>query len=336
MDKKIGELFIIQRGDPFLNPTLVSIANYFLATGVVWLDFSDVCGVIRFATRYKISKNDVVFCADPIAYLLLSMVKQRAIRTSIFVSLEMFEYQVDNCSIRNILRNLIFRLLHLFALFFSKKIIFSNELRKNFYINKYSFLRRKKFVVLENYFFLIPDKGLINIDSAIVRKVMNIRNRVSCLLIYSGSIDLKYRDILPIILAVQEVSNVGFIIAGSPNGIIDDVHGSNNVVCLGALNRGTLFEVYKYCDFGVMAYSNEILNTRFCAPIKLYEYLYFGLKIISNRNIAMMNKKEFIEFYFDGKESLVEYLQNMTKEKILKNSRRYEFTTIFTTAMQAL
>ena len=86
-----------------------------------------------------------------------------------------------------------------------------------------------------------------------------------------------------------------------------------------------------------MDYDNVLLNTRYCAPLKLYEYLAFGMGIISNKNYSMLQKKDLIDFYYEDEQQLESVLRQLANlQPIQKQIEEYDFSLRFEELLGAI
>jgi hypothetical protein len=144
---------------------------------------------------------------------------------------------------------------------------------------------------------------------------------VERVVIYAGSLQ-KGRLLEEIVFCGNWGPSVGLLICGS-GSLESDIRRAeedNSAICyLGALTQSELAYVYSVADIGVLSYSNDVLNTKLCAPVKLWEYLHYDLKIIGNDNYGL--RKDWGE-YIDGFYTNTSQIVSTASEVRLDNSRK--------------
>lgn len=312
--------FIISRGNPKEHPVLSLYGRAFKNMGgdVCFSNLSNILNEI-IAT----DKSDEVrfLISDPIAFIialpLMCFFKQKKI---IFLSLEMFEYQIPNNKIYNKIRNKLFYFCHKLALKLSDEIIFCNQLRCEFYTKEDQSLKAKS-KIMENYASKYKTE-MTSIDDENLKLFKNICEERDTIFVYAGSIQAG-RDLESIIDAFEESdSGACLVVAGNDKVGLFKNKKYKNVFYIGMLNKESLNRVLYESDYGILFYNNDLLNTKFAAPVKLYEYLCFNLKIISNNNTAMLEKSSLIESYYSDKNELLEILSE--KSNTIKSKEKKE------------
>ncbi len=67
-----------------------------------------------------------------------------------------------------------------------------------------------------------------------------------------------------------------------------------NVVFLGKITPTELYSVIRFCDYGIISYSMDDYNNKFCAPNKIYEYASLHLPMVTtNQQLFKQVFKEF-------------------------------------------
>lgn len=266
--------------------------------------------------KFKCSNSGkLIIISDPIAFFVFSIFFPLCLSRSIFISFEMYEYQVDNRGFRKRLRNLIFKICHFYSLYFCSMAVFSNDLRKKFYIEKFRWLKRKSYV-LENYF--SKPMGLSSdehVDEVVLENVSRFSEGLEGVAIYAGAIQ-DGRGLREVIDAFEsDAHKFGLVVCG-PGG--EYISNSKKVLSLGLLNFSTLEKVYNFCKIGILKYGNNPLNVKFSAPVKIYEYLHYNLIVISNDNYSMKLKNDLISYYFSSTKDLVDSLKEISADKFVK------------------
>lgn len=268
--------------------------------------------VIPFKSVFRIKKEidykkvDWVYHDDPIAFVIFSLFGVKA--NKIFHSLEMFEYQVDLNSIKRVLRYFVFLTCHWLALRNSNLIIFPNELRRDFYLEKYKWLKTKNVVILEN----IPR----NLEGALLENipendlVKTFVSKFKKTLVITGAIG-EGRDIDKIINKFSRQNEYGLCVITQSEAHIPK---SNSILVLRNLPHSSVLGLYGYFDAGLLSYDNHPLNVKFCAPTKMYEYLASGLYVIGNDNYSLRHN-DYCDCVFYEPSEILEFLSNLETMK---------------------
>lgn len=69
----------------------------------------------------------------------------------------------------------------------------------------------------------------------------------------------------------------------------DKIYYERNVVDHGAVKQEEVEDILKKFTYGFVDYSNDILNERFCAPVKIFEYIQMGLTPVTITNKHIKN-----------------------------------------------
>lgn len=200
----------------------------------------------------------------------------------------MYGYTKPNSGIKNKVINFIWNILQFCTILIAEKIVFSNELRRNFYIGKYPWIKNKSYI-LENY--CTKHTSLSEVSQEFKNKLDSLINNKKTWVSYAGSIH-PGRDIHVLINAFDKAknSNLGLIIAGKDELGIEAIlkeKSNPDIIYLGNLSFQEMNYLYTKINFGFMDYSNDYLNTKYAAPVKIYEYLQYNLGIICNMNYAV-------------------------------------------------
>lgn len=332
-----NKYIIINRGRILDHPILRNIYSYYIDKKETCI----ACNVrsksdLYFLFNEKIDKKTIIIIGDPIAGLIATILRPTIISKSIFFSFEMYGYQTPNSSILRLIKNTIHKISHLTICRLLPKVVFSNSLRKEFYSQRWKFIEKKS-SVFENYHRnneLLLDKNSLMIDTK--NRIDNFRKKYSKIICYVGLIQ-PGRDIELIIDAVKD-TDIGLILAGKDDlNITEKAEKSKNICYLGKISQVEAYYVYENSDWGYLNYDNNILNTRFCAPVKVYEYLYFNLNIISNNNVALLEKNRFINLYYTSSEELNNIILGLeTTNKITIDLKDIDFDSNFNQLMQTI
>jgi glycosyltransferase involved in cell wall biosynthesis len=107
------------------------------------------------------------------------------------------------------------------------------------------------------------------------------------MIVYQGDMDLQ-RGISYFISAMKHLdANYRLLMIG--NGpdldelkkITSKENVADKVIFFGKVPRTILYAILKICKIGIITYSNEILNHRYCAPNKIFEYAYMNIPVVS-------------------------------------------------------
>ncbi|PQQ29154.1 hypothetical protein [Photorhabdus hindustanensis] len=308
----------ITRNNPQKHPVLISLISAIekLSNSKLNIIEKKLFSIIFFHSHSNLKDKKYIFVDDPITFIYCNIYLKVPAAKIILYSLEMYEYQVDNNKIKNKIRNLIFYVTHIYAQKKANKIIFPSESRFRFYLNnKNRLFLKEKSKIIYNY----PDSNTLTISNVCKNKsktIKDLKDKGKKIVIYAGSIQ-KGRDIDIIAKSFAKLSNFHLILIGpikeNKNNHFDNL---KNVSYFGVISRNEVNYFYSVADIGLLNYSNTPINTKFCAPVKLWEYLYFKLKIISNSNYAMQTEwKIYVnDFYKTGEDFI----------KILHASEKYE------------
>lgn len=252
-----------------------------------------------------------------------------------FYSLEMFEYQVDERNNRNKIRNKIFKLFHYVALKKANKVIFPNEVRMEYYLNKIS-LDKSKCKVYPNY----PSQSVLNeIDDILLRKENSELNLESFfyslgydlkndienrdVYVYIGTINKGVRGIDKIIDAIRKKQNSFLIFAGPQREKnFKEFEMSDCYIYLGQLEQKKALELLCISNYAILYYSRDLKNTNYCAPVKLFEYINANVNIISNKCVGLSEYYNVIYSFFSDDGHIIkneDYDSNANKSFIGKS-----------------
>lgn len=245
--------------------------------------------------KYLKSKKTTIICADPIVFILASILSP--FKKKIFFSLEMYEFQAFNKGV-NIVRNFIFKVCHFLALKFSDKIVFSNKSRYRFYLFK-KWVRSEKSYIVENTpssLTLQMMDGVNKLNKLTLKKNIFEKYNIPVQLleknifVYSGSLSLgRGRGILELIQLFSKREDEILIIAGNDQKEVLKKLVTDNVFFVGQLAKVDSLKLVKITDFQIAFYSEKLINTRLCAPVKLYESIYLNVPILVNESPGILS-----------------------------------------------
>jgi len=272
--------------------------------------------------------------SDPVVALLCIW------RAFTFYSLEMFEYQVEKKSLKSKLRNRIFKYTHYLALKRAKTIVFPNQIRKEFYLKKYS-LQSDRIKIQPNY----PSEKTLGILSEIKDDVHNSGLSLKSFLssqgvntsmdfsdkevfVYIGSINRGNRGIETILAGVQKRKDAILIIAGPQREKIFSVgEEGDSYIYVGKLEHSEALKLLFLANYGMLYYSASLKNTDFCAPVKIFEYINAGIGIVANRCQGLDEYSSAISLYIEENGSIKE--NALYKEDAFNSLKNISFESNF-------
>lgn len=277
---------IISRNDPDKHPIISNIYNCLeriskkpLLSKAIHQKF----GIRFYLSQKNYLDSKYIVVDDPIAYIYARYFLCIPSKKIILYSLEMYEFQVKNSSIRNRARNAFFKFFHKMALKNADKVIFPSKLRAN----HYSSIRKNNTYIIYNYLLEedlkaeIPEKNLLNSLNDFIKQKKPLA-------IYAGSFQ-DGRGLNEFINIANKNRNINFLLVG----VQENYNKSaipKNVLILGKQPRTVVNYLYQKASIGLLFYENAPLNTKLCAPVKIWEYMYFNLNIIGNNNFALKNE----------------------------------------------
>ncbi len=242
-----------------------------------------------------------------------------------FWMLEINEHQLPLNSLKRKIRAYIFRILSLVSLRLADSVVFPSMLRLQYAINSYGLKNSNKCSVVWN----IPatNFGKSKETSLFSEKLQEIKKSYDVIAIYAGS--LQPGRGLDDILEKFSTQQLGaLIVCGEDKCNLFNSHTDklNNIFYFGSLPSPELFQLYYLCDIGILSYENEPLNVKYCAPVKIWEYLSCGLKILGNNNYALQNEWfDYVDGYYNvGEEEFVDLLMRL-KSMPAKNRSNLSF-----------
>lgn len=237
------------------------------------------------------NKTGSIITTDPLSFASAFLLSSRSARI-VFVSLEMYEYQIKIRDVKSFLRYWFFIILHHLALTKAETVVFPNRHRRLFYILKGINFKRTPLVV-EN----VPSRQRMDIllngpkESNLAGfNSLFLNQKVDRFILYAGSLS-KERRIRELIEIFKHKNDHCLIVAGND---IERIFGDTsypNVVYIGELEPKITLALLKKCNAQIGLYSTDTLNSRWAAPIKVYESLVAGVPIILNDELAKVFRK---------------------------------------------
>lgn len=325
-------VIICDRHDVLLHNVLKNMYQFFRMRQeqVTCYNFSNLSDLVRLL-RASFSDDAAIIFQDPLVALGVFLLKPASIRKGNYFCLEMWGYDAANSSMKISLRNIIFKLSNRIALKLSPISIFSNELRRQFYIDKAPHLRDRSYTFENYYMKKKAGEEILPCSMELQSKLAEIKNKHKVITCFAGAIQ-RGRNV-PMLASVVDSSpfEICLVVAGEDRiGIPWSSFTKGNVYYLGALSQEEVTQIYSIAQWGFMDYDNSLLNTRYCSPLKLYEYLAHGLGIICNRNYAMLLKRNLIDYYYENEEDLSIILRKLIYSKpCRKNVKDFDFSQKF-------
>ncbi len=315
--KNFDKYIFIDREPILEHMPLRNMASYFDGKNKknVLCNVTTMKGIKTFLQE-PVDEKTSILIGDSMVCLLVLLTRPWLIKKSIFFSLEMFGYQMPCNSLIRFIKNSILKLSNYIACRIYPKVVFPNTLRRNFYIDRWQFIEKKSFS-FENYFrnntaFM----GDPIISDRVIREIKQFRQNYSTIICYVGIIQ-PGRDIEVLIDAVDG-SDVGLLLAGTDGlNITKKANNSSNICYFGRITQDEAYYVYGQSSWGYLNYGDDTPNTRFCSPVKIYEYLDSDLGVISNDNFALKSKSNLISIYYSTPEELKEIIIGLPQTKKL-------------------
>lgn len=299
------------------------IAGFQKHYDVELLGFKDV---FKWGRKLKSDRLNIVYHDDPIAMFVFFVFGFKSFR--IFHSLEMYEYQVEVNNAKRAIRYLIFKALHKFALKTCDLIVFPNSLRRDFYLNKYSWLAKNKTKIIENIPVSLKRVSVDEIPEA--KAIENFISKFKKSIVIAGAIG-EGRDIEDVIRAFEKQNKYGLCIITQSEISLPT---SESLLVYKNLPHEKVLSLYDFFDAGLLFYDNSPLNVKFCAPTKMYEYLSKGLYLIGNDNYSLRNNG-YVDFFFEQPSDIFKALDRIC-ELPPKESMAFDFYEAFDNAFKGL
>lgn len=252
-----------------------------------------------FKFRIYENRENVFIADDPFAFLAGMVFFWRAER-KVFWMLELNMCQEKVSNVKRLLRAIAFWMATWFSLYLASKVVFPSKLRRKFVCESLGHLKIKtKSVIVPNV--PKPNLGYHEVSQKFKEKVEGIVARFEKTAVYAGAMQ-EGRDLKQIIDHACS-AGIPLILCGPmlSSGLKEKIENQSLVHYLGNLNEADLNFVYDVVSVGYVNYSDSIPNTRYCAPVKIWEYSQNGLYIFSNSNFAMKTEwADFVDLFYDA------------------------------------
>lgn len=291
-------MLLLTRNDPKKHPMLKKLIS---SQG---LDITSEIKNHRWFKIFHLTKlqgpSGLLITDDPIAYLFGRIFLRQGISHRKIWALEIYEEQISATNIKTYIRKIIFFLSSYLTFIDADSIIFPSNLRKEYTNKKYPFAKvtYKSDIVLN-----IPEmpKPADELPENIENEIVYLRKKFRVIAIYSGSLQ-GGRGLSKLVNEIENQSDIALILCGSNKGtdLLKNSREWKSTKYLGNFESNIVAAIYRRCDVGILSYENKPDNTRLCAPVKIWEYLDSNLKIVGNKNEALMNEwSHYIDDYFD-------------------------------------
>lgn len=279
---------MITRNDPHKHIMLSSFLSRVGALQNSVEKRTTICGTI-----YSVDipgDSDIVLVDDPIAFWCARILFKIPFSRLRIWAFELYEFQLPNNNFRNIVRNVFFGVITWLSFVFSGSVLFPSVGRAEFCIRRYPFAKlQKKYRILPNVpVFSTPAS---NLPASVQLALTDLQARGKIIVIYSGSIQTG-RELSPIIAEFEQQDKYHLVLIGTLKGEYENFADRKfkSTSYLGNFDHSIVFRIYQEVSFGILCYSNTSRNTEICAPVKIWEYLHVGIKIIGNQNPALMGE----------------------------------------------
>jgi glycosyltransferase involved in cell wall biosynthesis len=272
----------------------------------------------------------LILCDDPFALLYARLFHYKKTNHIRLWALEIWEHQVPLKSLKSWIRFLVFSLAARISYLICDSILIPSETRRSYLSGKYSSfnLRYKSKIILNIPVFNSGDSLM---EDSIRKRFMKFRSAHQTVLIYAGSLQ-EGRLLDGLVNAENTAGNIGLVLCGSGpmEPTIKAAEKINaSILFLGNLDESGLSYAYQHSDVGILAYDNKLLNTRMCAPLKLWEYLFFNLLIIGNDNEALRDEwAQYIDGYFDCITDIYPLINDLRRSDVVRSVPKFEYLSV--------
>ena len=274
-----------------------------------------------FKYRAYNSDQELFIADDPFAFLVGSVYFWRTSK-KIYWMLELGAFQKAILSSKDLLRSLTFGFATWMSFFIASKVVLPSELRKRYLFNRYPYFKSlERSRVVFNRPVYSNKKGIVS--DLIREQVDRIVSESTAVAIYSGAIQ-EGRDLEAIVDDSRKMG-LALILCGpiTSEDYINRIVRAGKIFYLGNLDECDLQYVYQNVSIGYVNYSNDILNTKLCAPVKIWDYRENGLYIFSNSNYGMIEEWcEFVDRFYGRPTSVVD---SASLERLFSSKARGQF-----------
>ena len=176
-------------------------------------------------------------------------------------------------------------------------VISANDERATQLINFYN-LNQVQVVSIKN----IPGKSVHEgtVSFLKLKKSFPFLNKNKKYIIYQGVVT-PARDLENILDPLSQLKEYDILIVGDGpkkyyDSLVSKYENNTNIHFVGKVNLHILYSLVKISFCGIISYSMQNLNNKYCAPNKLYEYAQFNLKMLTTNQVLF--DKTFKKFPF--------------------------------------
>ena len=272
----------------------------------------------------------LVLCDDPIAFIYARIFHHKTKTHIRLWALQLWQHQVVVKGLKTLIRYFIFSIFARISYFLCDSILIPSETRRLHLYRKHplSKLKFKSKVILN-----IPELSSENsyLDSGVYKKFAEFRAAYKTVLIYAGS--LQVGRLLEDLLRGENLSkDIGILVCGSGSmeAKLRLAEKTNaGLLFLGNLDQSGLTYVYQHSDIGLLTYDNKLLNTRMCAPLKLWEYMFFNLTIVGNENEALLDEwSKYVDGYFGSVSDINALVEGMCRSSARKIIPSFDYKSV--------
>lgn len=148
-------------------------------------------------------------------------------------------------------------------------------------------------------------------------------------IIYQGRVGKLSNANEIIMLAKNAPSNFKVHVAGPIDkeflNEITELHKKGKLTYHGYLSSDELYKLREKMAYGLVTWGNHDLNTKYCAPNKLYEYIAEGIVVVAFDNYSVNNLNSLYNFGFvskDGHKSVIKFIESISEEEYATYSSR--------------
>ena len=207
-------------------------------------------------------------------------------------------------------------------------VISANDERATQLINFYN-LNQVQVVSVKN----IPGKSVHDgtVNFLKLKKSFPFLSKDKKYIIYQGVVN-PARDLENILDPLSQLKEYDILIVGDGpikyyNSLVSKYENNTNIHFVGKVNLNILYSFIKISFCGIISYSMQNLNNKYCAPNKLYEYAQFNLKMLTTNQVLF--DKTFQKFPFGmilsankSKKELDLFLSEKINDNIFEDFRR--------------
>ncbi|CAH6918434.1 Glycos_transf_1 domain-containing protein [Vibrio chagasii] len=169
---------------------------------------------------------------------------------------------------------------------------------------------------------------------------MDMEKKKDKSILYQGRVGKEANAELLLDLISESSDDYVFHIAGPIDKEYEDrfrqVIDNKKVKYYGYLRSKELRELRRKVSFGLITWKDTSINTKYCAPNKLYEYLQSGLVVVAYKNHSMINLNSEYKFGYvsvdeSDNQNILDYINGISDDAF-KNQSNYNYD-LYSTAL---